>query len=201
MLHVSPASVQAINAAALEEVRGATQLVLRSLQGSHCDGDGIACEEVTQNEFGPTAAAALDGVAAVYAEAVRQQCEGAVFREALGALPMQCQRANILADAFEDAVEALRAAGMLGQGPQLFLPQLGGVSWCLSHELGDRARNPITPSVPVFEFQFTGRGCSAVAPLNNGDEVLASVSCTPGQAEELLETLHDMLAEAERLAH
>ncbi|KAF8278076.1 hypothetical protein TcBrA4_0119240 [Trypanosoma cruzi] len=203
MIHVASVFIQAINAATLEDVERAAEWVLRELQHLHSEADGVAGHELKESKPSPdntaVSAPTLDGVAALYAEAVRCQCDGKTFREALGPLHLQYRKAIALSDAFDAALEDLYRLGIMGGMRQSFLPQLTGVSWSLSHELGDRTGTPITPSAPVFDFVFTGNGCATRLPTKEGNEVLARVACTSGQAEDLLETLRDMLAEAERL--
>ncbi|EKF30403.1 hypothetical protein MOQ_005788 [Trypanosoma cruzi marinkellei] len=203
MIHVASVFIQAINAAALEDVERAAEWVLCELQRPHNEADEVATSGPKESKPSPVTTAisapTLDGVAALYAEAVRCQCDGKTFREALGSLHLQHQKATVLSDAYDAALEGLCRLGIMGRMRQSFLPHLTGVSWSLSHELGDRTGTPITPSVPVFDFVFTGNSCATRLPTKEGNEVLARVTCTSGQAEDLLETLRDMLTEAERL--
>ncbi|KAH9600671.1 hypothetical protein LSM04_000690 [Trypanosoma melophagium] len=222
MLHLTPTFIQAINATPVDQLRHAAHYVLSSFQGNNdnVNNTAIDCQfndntlnpststKSTSTTIGTGTPETLDAVACLYSKAVRYQYDGVTFREALLSLPIQNQKADVLSDVFEVAVDALQKNNISVQTYPSFLPQLTGVSWSLSHELRDRTRTPITPSMPLFEFQFTTNGCgmtkttknSGVVEREEKGEHLVSVAFTPGQAEDLLLALHDMIAEAERLA-
>ena len=165
-----------LNACPIGDLRPLAIFVLGKLSGIDVD-----CPQGTVD---PQTA---DAVAIVFAHALREGWSEAQLSDELTSLAVKTESAGILSDAFSECLSA-HGDKVMGNRQVLvegFLPRLTGLSWELSHRLGDRTSNPPEKSLPEFDLTFHTTAESV------------SFHLSVERAHDLLMKLQEMVREAE----